>query len=213
MANDLTLESARNLTDAQLLSALLSGITAAADGTKSACVAVCIAKERGIDLPILPEVFRYALEVADGRISARAALTLARYPFAIRAVMGMDHGLQDRLADGEKVKIAVRVNGRVQSADRTIWEMSQMQMRVAFTDGQITPWEQQGEWLHKSGYVEPVEGKKRAKIKVNPIAQELAVTSGLISIDDLRAALLPMGLQITEVYKGKKISVAKEAIA
>lgn len=213
MTNDLTLESARNLTDIQLLAAIASALSEAADGLLCACVAVSVAKERGIELPMLPDVFRYALEVADGRLSARAAMTLARYPFVIRAVMNVDHAMQERLADGEKIKIAVRINGHIQSAERSIWEMSQMQMRVAFTDGKITPWEQQGEWLHKSGHVDPVKGSKRAKIKTNPIAQELVVTSGRISIDDLRSALLPMGLQIIEVYKGKKITVAKGAMA
>jgi len=204
MTNELTIESARNLTDAQLLSALASGLNAAADGIMRASIAVVVATERGITLPKLPEVFRYAPEIASGALSARAAMTLAAYPFTVRAVLSMSHEMQEQLADGMKVKIAVRINGRIQSAERTIWEMSQMQMRVAFTEGNITPWEEQGEWLLKSGHVEGSHAPTVPVPRFDKKSGKIVIGRRRLNIEDFRQAFLEAGYLISPAYAGKR---------
>ena len=202
MKNEFTLEAARNLNDAQILAALTSALSLAADGIFQACIAVCVARERGIELQKLPAVFKYATDIAEGRLSARAAMTLARFPFTVKAVLAMDHAMQERLADGEKVKVAVKVNGRIQSADRTIWEMTQMQMRVAFADGQIVPWEQQGEWLHKSGYSEPVKQAKPPRYDKK--AGQIVIDRKRYAVEDFHQCFAEAGLRLVPIYETKR---------
>lgn len=202
MKNELTLETARNLDTAALLQLLVAGLTVAADGILRASMAVCILKERGVYLPKLPEVYDFASHIADGRLSPRAAMTLARFPFTVQSVLDLPHDMQDRLADGEKIKIAVKVNGRIQSAERSIWEMSAIQMRLAFTDGKVVPWEEQGEWLHKTGYVDaaPV---KRVTVKADKKTGEIVVGRARIAVEDLQQPLLDLGFVISKAYKAK----------
>lgn len=203
MVNEMTLESARNLDNAQLLWMIKNGLSGAADRIRDACIGVAVARERGISLPTLPSVFDYATQIADGRLSARAAMTLARFPFTVTPIIGMPHDLQDRLADGEKIKIAVKVNGRIQSAERSIWEMSGVQIRAAFDDGKIVPWEKQGEWLHKSGYEEPTAPKSTPP-RFDRKSGKIVVGRQRLDIEDFRQAFLEAGFVLRPAYEGRR---------
>jgi len=209
VTNDFTLESARNLDNAQLLQAIADGLQGAADSLHKACVAVAVAQERGITLPKLPQVFDYAKQIAEGALSPRAAMTLCRFPFVVAAVRGFPHELQESLADGMKVKIAVMVNGRVQSAERTIWEMSAIQMRTAFDDGKIVPWDRQGEWLIKSGYVEPAQAKPEKAPRFDRVTGQIVDGKKRRNIDDYRQAFAEAGFKIEPIYKqSRRTSIA-----
>ena len=201
MTNDFTLESARNLDNAQLLQAIADGLQGAADSLHKACVAVAVAQERGISLPKLPQVFDYASQIAEGALSPRAAMTLCRFPFTVAPVLGMPHEMQDRLADGAKLKIAVMVNGRVQSAERSLWEMSAVQLRVAFDDGKIVPWEQQGEWLIKSGHVEVKETPARKPPRYDKATGQIVDGKVRRNLEEYRQAFAEAGFRIEPIYR------------
>lgn len=199
MTNDLTLDAARSLTDAELARVLASALADAAHGFGRACVVVAVMRERGITLPRLPASYLHAEAVAAGTLSARAALAIGKYVFLAKALIGLPHDLQDRLAEGEKIKIAVRVGGRIQSAERSILEMEQMQLRVAFTDGQVTPWEQQGEWLLRSGYEAP--NRKPRLPRFNAKTGEI----GGYKIEAYMQAFAAAGYQIVPIYKNNRL--------
>ena len=213
MKNELTLETAASLSNEELLAALANALSDAVDGVARACVAVAVLRERGHPLPtdLLPEVYRYAKEVAEGVLSPRAALTLARFPFMVKAIQHLPHDLQERLAGGEKVKIAVKVNGRIQSAERTILEMSPMQMRLAFADGKITPWEEQGAWLLKSGHEEPSATRKQPVPRFD-VKSGLIVARGSYKVEDFMQALGAAGYQIVPIYKGNRLARPKPVV-
>jgi len=208
MTNELTLEQAREMADAALIEALQAGLEMSEDGIRRACIAVAVLEERGAALPMLPEVFRYAQSIATGQLSAHAGLILGRFPYAVQAVLKLPRELQDRIADGEKVKIAVMVKGRVQSAEATIFEMSQMQMRLAFEDGRITPWEQQGEYLHKNPQAHAAP-KVQVQVRVDRETREIVVNRTHVTVDALIPALAALGFTVKPAYGTKGFTPVK----
>jgi hypothetical protein len=206
MTNELTLDDARAMTDNEILAAIKTGLERQADGLRHACIGVFVAEERGIELPILPQAFAYAAEIAEGTLSPHAAIILARFPFTIRAVMGLPLAMQDEVANGRKVKIAVSDNGRVSSREMTIFEMSQDQMRMAFSDEGITPWEQQGEWLIKSGKAKERPKAKMAVFKVNKEGDMVVSRLGVFSECDLIQILASRGYLLKRIPGWKSIT-------
>lgn len=210
MINHLTLEAARAMANEDLVAAMREGFMMAEKGILTACVSICVLEERGVDLPMLPDVYRHAREIAEGKLSAHAGLILGRFPFAIKAVMPLPITLQDEIADGKKIKVATKADGRIRCLDLTIFEMSQMQMRLAFSDEGITPWEQQGEWLLKTGHQEaPVSAAaKKASIAVDAKRGDIVVGRTHVSVDDLIPALAALGFAVKPLYAGKNIQPA-----
>ena len=203
MTNELTIESARNLSDAQLLQSILDGLRSMGDALRSACIAVTVARERDIALPVLPKAFDYAEQIISGRLSPRAAFTLCRYPFTVATVLDMPHDLQERLADGEKVKIAVKINGSVRYAERSIWEMNAKQLRLAFQDGKIVPHEEQGTALHQNPYFDDA-ASKAVKVKSDRKTGEIIVGRARVKPEDMHQALADLGLMVVPIYKSSR---------
>lgn len=211
MTNELTLETARTLDTPQLLKILQSGLLMAAEGIKQACISVCILKERGVDLPVLPALFHYAADVAEGRLSPHAGFILGNARIYIEGIMKLPCALQDAVADGQKIKIAVRLDGRIRSKDVTIMQMTPLQMRLAFSADGFTPWEEQGEYLLKSG-----QGKPAAPPKIKPPAfdrktGDIVVGRHRYKPSDFYAAFAAAGLQIKPIYGVRSIRHAHAA--
>lgn len=210
MTNQFSLESARNLTTEQLIAAMREGFALSEDGVLRACVSIAVLEEREVELPMLPEVYRYAREIAEGRLSPHAGLILGRLPFAIRAVLPLPLSLQDEIADGRKVRVAVKIEGRVSSRELTIYEMSQLQMRLAFSDEGIEPWERQGEFLHKASAELLGEAVPSSpKIRVDPETGHIIVGRTRLSVDDLLPALAALGYVVKPAYQKKKFAPAR----
>lgn len=215
MKNHLTLESARNLTDDHLFAALRDGLSMSEDGIRHAAISVTVLEERGRDMSMLPDTFRFSREIAEGELSAHAAWLLARIPFAIRAILPMPTDMQDQIADGKRIKVAVKKDGRMMHKDLTIFEMSQGQMRLAFSDDGIVSAEEQGQFLHKAteevlhkiGMLPPA--KVRPKISVDAGAGDIVVGRTHISVDDLMPALAALGYIVKPAYGSKKIKPVK----
>lgn len=206
MKNDLTLDAVLKMSEAESLSLLLAANAENADGFRRGCILVAARRQLGFSLPNTQDVYRYADQVADGRLSANAAWVFGARPFMINAIMGLDHEWQDRLAGGEKIKIAVKVDGRIRSAEKGILEMSQMQMRLAFCDGKITPWEEQGEWLLKSGYIEPDTIRKPAVPKYSEKQDRIMIGGKAYMVEDFMQAFGAAGFQIVPIYKSRRLT-------
>lgn len=204
MTNELTLESARNLSTSDLLNALAEGLMGMADTLRKAAIAYVVLKERGAAPPIVPNVLDSAEHIATGRLSPAAALRLGgRGMFLAKHIMDLPHDLQNRLADGEKVKIARRSANGIQSAECSIYKMEAVELRLAFTEGKVTPWEEQAGWLHTSGYAAP---PKKVKIRSDVKAGEIIIGTKRIRHDDpdLRQALANLGLMVVPIYKASR---------
>jgi len=126
-----------------------------------------------------------------------------------------DRGQKDSLrgkVGAERKRIAAlardRINGRVQSREATIFEMSQMQMRLAFSEDGITPWEQQGEWLHKANYREPAAEKAKVRIAVDSEKGDIVVNRTHVTVDELIPALAALGFAVKPLYGSKAIKPA-----
>lgn len=212
MENNLTLETARGMETAQLLGALHDALKMAAENTYRACVAVTVLEEREVPLPMLPQVYRYARDIAEGRLSAYAGLTLGQHKLdLIKAIQKLPIDMQDEIADGKRIKVAVKVDGRVQSRELTIFEMTQLQMRLAFSEGGITPWEEQGEWLHKAApeklAEKPIE--RKPTISVDSKTREIIIGRQHLTVDDLIPALSALGYVTKPAYGAKGIQPVK----
>jgi hypothetical protein len=199
VTNELTIENARNLTDAELLKAIYAGLSALGDALMEPCIAILVLKERDVKLPWLPKVFDYAEHIVSGALSPVAALTLCRFPFTVAPVMAMPRDLQERLARGEKVKIAFKDKGAVRFAERSIWEMSAKQLRLAFADGKIVPWKEQGTELHTNPYFEE-PAPKRTMPRYDRKTGQLVIGRARLAIEDLHQALAEAGQMIVPIY-------------
>lgn len=202
MDDDLTLETAAGLGTDDLLAGLRSAQSCAEGGLRRACVFAAVLEERGVDLPMLPPVFRHARQIAEGRLSAHAAWILVDDPFVIRAIAPLPPDLQDRLADGEQIKIAVQTaQGRVVSAERKIFEMTRPQMQRAFDDGRILDWTRQGELLIKGHNAAPDGAPPRLpRVKIDPETQMITVNGVKVPDELLIAAFAAKGMQVKPIY-------------
>lgn len=217
MKNHLTLESARNLTDEQLVAALRDGLSMSEDGIRHAAVSVAVLEERGRDMSMLPDTFRFAREIAEGELSAHAAWLLARIPFAIRSILPLPTDMQDEIADGKRIKVAVKKAGRMMHEDLTIFEMSQGQMRLAFSEDGIVSAGEQGQFLHqasdealqKAGLGRKANAAVKPKISVDAESCEIIVGRTHLSVDDLMPALAALGYVVKSAYGSKKLKPVK----
>lgn len=201
MTNELTIESARNWTDDQIRKAIVSGLDGMAESLLAACIAVTVAKERGIDVGKLAKMYDNAELIAGGKLSPKAAQRIGTHKKMIAAMVGLPFDLQERLAEGQKVKIAYRDKhtGAVRYAEQSIFEMDDIRLRLAFTDGGITPLEEQGKAvLVHVAFAEPAP--KKAKIKPDAKTGELIIGKTRVSQDDLKQALAVLGLRISPIY-------------
>lgn len=203
------LETARNMTNDQLADALKGGLEMSAEGALKACIAITVLEEREVPLPMLPEGFRYARDIAEGRLSAHAAMILGSKADLIKAVMPLPLKEQDAIADGKKIKVAVKLDGRVMNKDMSIFQMSQMQLRLVFSDEGITPASEQGEWLHKTGYKEPVPKATKCKLAVDSKTSEILIGRNRVTVDDLIPQLAALGYSVKPIYGTKGIKPAK----
>ncbi|PZX03768.1 hypothetical protein [Celeribacter halophilus] len=207
MTNEFTLENARNLTDQQLVDALKEGLAMSEEGIRHAAISVAVLEERGRDMSMLPDTFRYAREIAEGQLSPHAAWLLARIPHAIRSILPLPLDMQDEIADGMKIKIAVRKDGRTMSDERTIYEMSQLQMRLAFSETGISPFDNQAKWLIQN---EANGDKHRNTPKITATKSgEIIVGRTHLTVDDLIPALSALGYVVKPIYGRKKIKPAE----
>lgn len=78
-----------------------------------------------------------------------------------------------------------------------------MQIRAAFEDGKIVPWEKQGEWLHKSGYEEPTAPKVSAP-RFDRKTGKIVVGRQRLDIEDFRQAFLEAGFVLRPAYEGRR---------
>lgn len=205
------IEEAKNLTDDQLLVSLKEALGKAAEGLAEACVSALVLQDRGHDLSRLPEVFRYAEDIAYGRLSPSAAWPLARFPWAVKAILPLSLEEQDAIADGKKIKVAVRKDGRIMFDDLSIYSMSYSQISMVFSDEGITPASEQGEWLHKSDHAEVAKSSTK-KVVVSYVieSQKLKINrGGELSVDDLIPALAALGYSVKPIYGSKGIVPAK----
>ena len=203
--DEFTIPAARALSTPALLDAMRSGFQMAEEGIRRACIAIVVLEERGVALPMLPDVYRYALDIAEGRLSPRAVLVLGKFRGAIKAVMRLPIALQDEIAEGKKVKVAVKVDGRIQSRELTIFQMMELQMRLAFGEDGITPWEEQGSFLLKAAPSIVGESAQDAKhekptIRVAAETREIIVNRTHLTVEDLIPALSALGYVIKPVY-------------
>jgi hypothetical protein len=154
------------------------------------------------DLAMLPPVFDHYREIAEGKLSAHAAWVHNGAPTVISALIGLPHDLQDRLADGEKIKIAVRnKEGRIVSDERRLDEMTGAELARAFRNGHVIDWTYQGEALVRAHNEAPEGGKaKPPRVTIDPETQMVMVNRTRVPDDLLFAALLQRGLMVKPVY-------------
>jgi len=206
MTEKFTIEAAEALTNDELIAEFQIGFLDMGANLRKACICLTILERRGAVFPLqknLPTPFRFAPEIAADLLDPEAALLLAGSPDAIRAVMKLPLDQQRAVANEKPIKIAIKKDGRIISAERTIYEMSVMQMRIAFGENGIVPWEQQGEFLHKSGA--PNEGaptvRVKPKIAVDGTTHEIVVNKIHVTVDDLIPALAALGYSVKKLYK------------
>lgn len=210
--SNLTIETARDMQTEELVSVLEQSFTMEANAIYQACVVIAVLEERGHPFTgrdRLGPVYRFAPEIADGKLSARAAMDLQDNPAAIRAILGYPHAEQDEIAAGKVFKVAVMVDGRVMFQDKKIWNMTVAQMRMAViekrtADGQGT--------LLLTGVVkdEPLRSARKASIEVDSASKDIVVKrAGHVTIDELIPALAALGYQVKPIYGAAGMSPVK----
>lgn len=212
MQAEITLDTARNMSLDELKTLWAEGMRMKAEGFRRACIALTILLERGIEIPgTLQTAFRYHEDVANGTLSPHAVLELAAVPVAFTALRGMPHERQDAIANGEKIKIAVRnKDGRIVSAERTIREMSPLEIRLAFSDGKVVDWSMQGEWYTKQPRtVTETDSRKKPDIRVDSKTKEIVIGRSHLTVDDLIPALSALGFVVKPAYGTKGIEPVK----
>jgi hypothetical protein len=207
MTNEFNLENARNLTDEQLVASLKEGLEMSEDGIRHAAISVAVLEERGHDMGMLPDTFRYAHEIAEGKLSAHGTWLLARIPHAVRSILPLPVDVQDEIADGKKIKIAVRKDGRMMPEERSIYELSQMQMRLAFDDNGLASFDSQAKWLIQRESGKMADPAKPVKITATKNG-EIIVGRSRITVDDIIPALAALGYAVKPIYGRKNIKPA-----
>lgn len=170
-----------------------------ADGLRHAAIALTVLREKGLAPTIqLPAALKFAEEIAEGKLSPLAALTMGGMD-RLRALFGLDLEFQDRLAQGEKVKIARLVDGRIVSAEVPVRDMTDTEMRLAFEDGRVTDWQVQGQWLLQNRA--KAQAKRAAPVKVRADLDERKIVVGKsrIAVADLAPALAALGFELRPI--------------
>lgn len=203
MTNELTVELARNLSDEQLQAALAGAFERKADAFKSACVALNEIMTRGIEPRGIPSGMIFRLtdicrDVAIGAMSPLVALECHSLPMA-RAIARLPMEMQEEVIMGRRIKIAeVGKDGRVGSREVTVREMKIDTMRLVFSEDGITPWEEQGEWLIRSGKAKP-QPRRLPRMGHDPKTYELRINGYRLRPDDLIPHLAAVGYELRKI--------------
>lgn len=203
---ELTLETVADWDEVRLLETLAEALAHAAEGLRRACVCAVALEAREAELPMLPQVFRFAREIAEGRLSPQAAWVITGLPRkvsagAVRALCALPHAEQERIAGGGPIKIAVRdKDGRIRFEDRQIWTLTQAQLALAFGEDGLTPPEEQGEFLVRTGRGAEVTPAPELRVWVDAETGEIVVNRPRFRPEDLRAAYAATGWQIKPIY-------------
>lgn len=203
MTPDPDMQAALALSDDDLLAALDAAMLATEAEMRRFCIFAAVAEARELPTRLLPQVARMARDVAEGRLSIHAAWVLGGRDALLRHLLVLPLADQDRLADGGKVKIAIRNDqGRIVSAEKTIWDMTEAERVRAFGAQGIRDWTVQGELLIKGHNAAPPDAPPpRPQFKVNPATGKPRVTrGGDFDWDDLTPMLARFGLKLTPIY-------------
>ena len=127
---------ASEMTTETLVKVMQAGLDRGAEALRAVCVAICELRVRNAAVPAqLPMMFRlpWAEDIAQGRLSARAALAVGSDALLLKRLAALrDTGLQVRLAEGERVPVAVRKrDGRVATVHMRLSEMTSEQFARA----------------------------------------------------------------------------------
>ncbi|MBB4207270.1 hypothetical protein [Roseinatronobacter bogoriensis] len=204
MTNELTLDQARDM-DAAALRAIFDEALSQLDlFLRDACICYLALLDQGAELPLLHPAFRHAEAIATGALSPRVAMRHATNRNIIGAMAGLPLDLQDRLVDGEKVKIAVMSDqGRIHSDEVCLEQMSPEQMRRAFGADGVRDWQVQGELLIKGQSVQSSRAPSKPVIRVDRETRDIIINRVRVSPEDLEPAFAALGLQVKPFMKGR----------
>lgn len=203
--------------EADLRAALVGYMAEAETGIEKACHVLVILAARGLAIPAtLPGVLGYYREIAEGKLSAHAAWLLGGKREVLDAVMKCPLPLQDEIADGKPIPVATRYQGRISSTSLTIYEMTQGQIRLAFSEERgLAPLEDQQKWLFQVGEKSagPVPEAPKVKIAVDREQGRILVNRTPVTVDEFREAFAALGWQIKPIYGASGFAAKKSGAA
>lgn len=147
-------------------------------------------------------VLRYYAEIADGRLSAKAALAFAGVHSVIRRLIGMPLEKQDALAAGEETIIATHdARGEIVSSKKPLLQLSAAQLDIAMTDGKVRPFTEQRKILAARSAVRAPVRRSRNPLKIRADLATGEIVCGQLRFTphELAAAVKVLGFEIVRV--------------
>lgn len=104
---------------------------------------------RRLTHPLMREgVLRYYAEIADGRLSATAALAFAGVHSILKRLVGMPLAKQNAFAAGDDTVIAIHNGqGEIVSTKKPLIQLNAAQLDIALADGKPRPFQEQKKML------------------------------------------------------------------
>jgi hypothetical protein len=158
---------------------------------------------RKVTHPLMRDgVLRYYAEIAEGRLSAKAALAFAGVHTVIRRLIGMPLAKQDAFAAGEETIIATHdTRGEIVSSKKPLLQLSAAQLDIAMTDGKVRPFAEQRKILAARSAVHPPARRSRNPMNIRADLATGEIVCGQLRFTphELAAAVKALGFEIVRV--------------
>lgn len=173
---------------------------------KRASEILVVLHARGERLPAMREgVLRWFAPLAEGTLTPKAAITFAGVGSIVRKLIGCTPELQDRLANGEKISVAVHNNaGEIVIEQRTLLQLTTRQLDLVFDEGSGL----RGTLRQKRLLAQRKPDVRRSTVAINIRADaatgEIVCGQMRFKPDQLTAALKDLGFKIERLTPPKK---------
>lgn len=174
-----------------------------ANSVKAAAEILVELKARGENHPFMHEgVLRWYAQIADGRLSAKAALAFAGVNSILKHLVGMPLKQQDAFAAGQPTVIARHnTQGKIVSDERPLLQLSSNQLDLAFDQNTPRPFAAQAKILAARGpeYPERRRSQSPLSIRADIAAGEIICGQLRFTPQQLADALQRLGYRLTKM--------------
>jgi hypothetical protein len=143
-------------------------------------------------------VFRWATEIASGKLDPLAALTLSESAVMINSIIGMPLEEQRRLAEGGDVEVAVlRTDGEVVLEKQSLATMPMTTFARVFDEGAVRSYDAQRRLLvDRTSPQNAHRSSLPLNIRVSVATEEIIVGQIRLKVSEVALALSQMGFEV-----------------